>query len=580
MMPSRLCSFVSLVCAVFCKPPTYGQTPGVQVERLTGLADPLNDDWTTEKHWTHSKHQLGSLADWLKSGTDSNQLQTIVIADASATALRPENLERKRLAGRSSIARYRRSGATERSQRVGQALHTLVSPIREKGRSLRLEFKVVGLPAAAQDQWTTIVRYEAFSQADPGVIEQTAEWSVDWVKGESEDHPLIHGIDLLWFEEATRDRLMFQDCTRGVIRDGWDETLQFGADFWYGKIDAVGEITFFGHNGIAIGDVNGDGLEDLYVAMSTGLPNKLFVRQADGTVRDTAEQAGVAWLDDTKGVLFADMDNDGDQDLLCAIGPTIVLCKNDGTGRFDRFVSMKAPEAASFYSLCAADFDLDGDLDIYGVRYVHVRYGLSVPMPFHDANNGPPNHLLRNDGDDRYLDVTEETGLNVNNTRFSTACAWQDYDNDGDPDLYVTNDFGRSNLYRNDGGKFVDVAAQVGAEVQAAGMGVAWSDFDLDGDFDLYQSNMFSAAGNRIAYQPRFKAEAAPEIRREVQGHSLGNALLRNEGNGTFRDFSEQAGVRMGRWAWGSKFVDINNDGYDDIMVPNGFLTNDRKDDL
>ncbi|MEK6677402.1 MAG: VCBS repeat-containing protein [Planctomycetota bacterium] len=201
-------------------------------------------------------------------------------------------------------------------------------------------------------------------------------------------------------------------------------------------------------------------------------------------------------------------------------------------------------------------------------------------MPFHDANNGPSNHLMRNDGNDRFLDVTREVGLDVNNARFSLAATWADYDNDGDPDLYVANDFGRNNLYRNDGNHFVDVAATAGAEDQAAGMGASWSDFDLDGDFDLYVSNMFSSAGRRIAYQPQFKEHVADQLRQQIQRHALGNSLLQNQGDGTFRDISDSAGVRMGRWSWGSKFIDLNNDGYDDLIVPNGFLTNDRKDDL
>jgi hypothetical protein len=315
------------------------------------------------------------------------------------------------------------------------------------------------------------------------------------------------------------------------------------------------------------------------VAAGNGLPNRLFVQQPDGSSRETAYEAGVPWLDPTKGVLFVDLDNDGDQDILVALGPTIVYCRNDGKGVFTPFRKMRAATDAAFYSLSAADYDNDGDLDIYGCRYVKLQYGLSVPLPFHDANNGPPNHLLRNDGEEGFTDVTREAGLNVNNARFSMASSWSDYDNDGDVDLYVANDFGRNNLYRNDGGRFVDVAAEVGVEDQAAGMGVSWSDIDLDGDMDLHVANMFSSAGQRVTYQPRFKADAGEAVRREIQGHSLGNSLFRNDG-GRFSEISADAGVRMGRWSWGSLFVDFNNDGYDDIITPNGFLTNDRMDDL
>lgn len=413
-------------------------------------------------------------------------------------------------------------------------------------------------------------------------MQQTAHWRVDWSREGQGKPPRISRIELRTFAEISRPALQFSEHTAALLGGSPEASRQMrlGGEYWHGRVDGVGEPNLMGHQGIAVGDANGDGLEDLYVAMGTGLPNKLFLRRADGTLHDAAERAGVAWLDDTKGGLFADLDNDGDQDLLSAIGPTIVLGKNDGQGRFERFVRMRAPTAAPFYSLSVADYDLDGDLDIYGARYVEVLYGLSVPVPFHDAVNGPTNHLLRNDGNDRFTDVTLQSGLGTNNTRFSLAGVWADYDDDGDPDLYVTNDFGRNNLYRNDGGRFADVAAAAGAEDQAAGMGASWADYDLDGDLDLHVTNMFSAAGNRVARQPRFQPGIAAPQREQIRRHSVGNTLLANQGDGTFRDVSDEAGIRMGRWAWGAKFADLDNDGYEDLVVPNGFLTGAIEDDL
>ena len=186
---------------------------------------------------------------------------------------------------------------------------------------------------------------------------------------------------------------------------------------------------------------------------------------------------------------------------------------------------------------------------------------------------------MRNDGDDRFVDVTAVVGLDQNNRRFSLIGAWADYDRDGDPDLYVANDFGRNNLYRNDGGTFTDVAAETGTEDQAAGMGVAWADYDADGDFDLYVTNMYSAAGKRVAYQPRFQQGLAPDERSAIQRYSLGNSLFVNE-DGRFRNRSDNAGVRMGRWGWGSIFLDWDNDAQEDLLVPNGFVTGALEDDL
>ena len=144
----------------------------------------------------------------------------------------------------------------------------------------------------------------------------------------------------------------------------------------------------------------------------------------------------------------------------------------------------------------------------------------------------------------------------------------------------MANDFGRNNLYRNDDGKFEDVAAEAGVEDISAGMSVTWGDYDNDGQMDLYVSNMFSSAGNRIAYQRNFNTQATGQIRSELQRHARGNSLFRNTGEGTFEDVSIDTGVTMGRWAWSSNFVDLNNDGWEDIVVANGFLTNDDTQDL
>ena len=204
----------------------------------------------------------------------------------------------------------------------------------------------------------------------------------------------------------------------------------------------------------------------------------------------------------------------------------------------------------------------------------------SVPVPYHDAKNGGSNVLLRNDGDFRFVNVTRQTGLDHNNTRWSFAAAWQDYDRDGDLDLYVSNDFGRNNLYRQDADGFRDVAAETGVEDIASGMPAAWGDYNRDGYADIYVSNMFSAAGNRVAYQRRFEQIGAGAAVAQVKRMARGNTLFANTGDGRFDDVSESASVTMGLWAWGSKFVDLNNDGWLDLVVANGYFTNEDSGDL
>jgi hypothetical protein len=111
-------------------------------------------------------------------------------------------------------------------------------------------------------------------------------------------------------------------------------------------------------------------------------------------------------------------------------------------------------------------------------------------------------------------------------------------------------------------------------------MGITWGDYDRDGRMDVYISNMFSAAGNRITFQDKFKPDSPGEVKRRIQRLARGNTLLQNLGNGRFRDQSAGAGVEMGRWSWASQFVDLNNDSWLDLLVANGYITADDTGDL
>jgi hypothetical protein len=209
-----------------------------------------------------------------------------------------------------------------------------------------------------------------------------------------------------------------------------------------------------------------------------------------------------------------------------------------------------------------------------------------VNFVYHDANDGGPNLLLRNDisltksGNWEFTDVTQEVGLDAQNRRHSLAAAWEDYDNDGDLDLYVANDYGQNCLYRNDRGRFVNVAADAGVVDYGSGMSVSWADYNRDGQVDLYVGNMFSSAGNRITRQTQFKAGKDAQVQARFQRFAKGNSLFANLGDGIFRDVGAEAAVEMGRWAWSSVFADLNNDGWEDLLVANGYITTEDPGDL
>ena len=435
----------------------------------------------------------------------------------------------------------------------------------------------------------TEVRYDLVGSARTAWrIERVGRWRMDWRRDADGTWRVIEWAAL----QETRSRAarpVFDEVTTAAFgtNASFRQQLAHGLDSWLGRLDAVFMPGGMGHHGVSVGDADGDGRDDLYVAQPSGLPNRLFRNEGDGRFADVTEAAGLAVLDSTSESLFADVDNDGDQDLVLVTRTGLLLFTNDGKGRFapvaDAF-RFKGALRGSPTSVALADYDRDGFPDLYLCTYAYF-IGASedkagTPTPYHDAQNGPPNVLLRNDGHGRFVDVTDEVGLNENNDRFSFAAAWADYDEDGWPDLLVSNDFGRKNLYHNRGlrdGKirFEDVAARAGVEDYGAGMSAAFLDYDDDGHLDIYAGNMWTAAGLRVTSLPGFKPEAPAEVRDLYKRHARGNSLFRNRGDGTFEDVTLAAGAEMGRWAWSSDAIDFDSDGSLDLYVANGMFTRD-----
>ncbi len=459
---------------------------------------------------------------------------------------------------------------------------------------VQMKFKIVGTEIA-QDHATTTAYVEAYGRSRTlprQHAQQTATWRCRWIRKEGLDVPLLQRIEVVDYEEVVpigNNTASFIDCTEALLgkNPSYRDQLVYGADHWYGNLDVAFGI-HQGNQGLALGDADGDGREDLFVCQPAGLPSRLYLQQTDGTLLDHTQQSQLDWLDTAKSALFVDIDNDGDQDLLVSLNYSLIIFENMGNARFERRTQIDIHSWPS--SIAAADYDSDGDLDIYICGYNprgETAPGdiFANPVPYHDANNGARNFMMRNDGNWDFLDVTAAVGLDQNNHRFSFATAWEDYDNDGDLDLYVANDFGRNILYRNDLNgdgqrQFSDVSREAGVEDIAAGMSVTWGDYNHDGWMDLYVSNMFSSAGNRITSQSQFKSGEDDQTRQDIQRHARGNTLYENQGDGTFRDVSVEAAVTLGRWAWGSLFADINNDSWEDLYVVNGFFTTPDTGDL
>jgi hypothetical protein len=556
-------------------------------------SDPDAETWQTEKLGEAAQSQLDKLAKIMEGEKpiSATELSRFLAADFRCSSPASELA----VVFQDSALKVEVPPTQRERQHQGEeGLAHVLSELRGQPHTVaasRCKFKTFRV-LRTNDELSTTARWDLLVETSAEAIQQSAVWVCGWEMTEDQP-PRLRSIEIVAHQRVTRVRPqpLFADCTEAVLgsNDSYHQQLAYGLDHWLRRLPLYDGIIATSYHGLAVGDANGDGLDDVYVCqpggISGGLPNRLYVQQPDGSALDVSARAGLDWLTESHSALFLDLDDDADQDLVVATIAGLIFAENDGKGQFEQRVFKLVPEAPPL-SLAAADFDNDGDLDIYACCYARrTSTGENGrPMPYHDANNGGRNVLFRNDRDWRFTDVTQQVGLDQNNRRFSFACAWEDFDNDGDQDLYVANDFGRNNLYRNDRGQFADIADQAGVEDMSAGMSVSWGDVNNDGRMDLYVGNMWSSAGNRIAYQNRFLPAGADESALAgFRRHARGNSLFVNASQGgaaRFEDHSADARVAMAGWAWSSVFVDINNDGWQDLLVANGYITQEDERDL
>ena len=569
-------------------------TPAFGAEDFAAAIDPRADGWDSEALSEQAEAQLKRVAAWLVDAA-SGEADAVAATDlesvvddrfASAGFVSDELSARYRgpvFAVDSGVAAGSGDAAYRDVDGFSRALRSLAERLAGSGPP-RADFKLFSIEGDGSS-FATRSYFEA-SVAGATGRQLNAVWTTTWaVSPDGAAEPLLRTVEVGDYEETTAaGGPLFVDVTGAAVghNPSYRDQLLQPPDAWLNRITKAAGYNKTGWQGVSVADVNGDGLDDIFLPEQGGLPNRLYVQNPNGTFDDRSAAAAVDYLERALAGLFVDLDNDGDPDLVLSSRPAMLVLENDGGGGFAR-VRYVAGDIPDSNSLSAADYDGDGDLDLYVCAYrrAYDERGVASPVPYHDANNGGRNVLLRNDGGFRFVDATAEAGLDRNNRRFSLAASWEDYDGDGDADLYVANDYGRNNLYRNDGGRFVDVAGDAGVEDISSGMSVSWADYNRDGRMDVYVGNMFSAAGNRITYQRKFERDrqrAGPLA--EVQRMARGNSLFAGAEGGGFVDRSVQADVTMGRWSWSSVFGDINNDGWEDLVVANGNLTQTLPDDL
>ena len=412
-------------------------------------------------------------------------------------------------------------------------------------------------------------------------------------------------------EIADRERLLFDEVLDHALPDPYDRSRARKSHHVEhvismaktGRVSVAKEryARFFQqsangqHPALAVADVDNDGWDDLYVMVRWGR-NQLLHNLGDGTFVERADEMGLNIDGVSTSGIFADFDNDGDKDLF--LGRSLersMYLVNEG-GRFvdrsERLVSVPLPYLVA--SVSAADYNGDGLLDVYLSTYgpsgrreaaeIWAREFLTEqeardlmhryddPQVGHNRfinRIGPPNLLLVNRGEGRFELAAENKQVCL--WYNSLQATWADFDEDGDPDLYVSNDFAPDYLFRNDPTDgFADITQEAGGEtMRGFGMGASWGDYDNDGQQDLYISNMYSKAGMRITAQI---PDLDPRFRRSADG----NRLYRGRG-----DFFQlvsgrkppQMLVTQAGWSWGGQFMDVDNDGFLDIYAPSGYDT-------
>ena len=358
-----------------------------------------------------------------------------------------------------------------------------------------------------------------------------------------------------------------------------------------------------GFGGVSAPDYNNDGRPDVF--FPDGRRSRLYRNDgatASGEIRftDVTRETGLEGIDQANAGIFADVDNDGFEDLLVVryLAPNRFY-HNNGDGAFtDASAAMGLDLTAPCMSACFLDYDRDGYVDLYIGVYGNAF--TDIPrLPFF-AQNGGQNRLFHNNAGRGFTDVTERSG--TGDTGWSLAVASADYDNDGYPDLIAANDFGRKNLYHNNGdGTFSEVAKEAGVLDFSGGMGVAFGDFDDDGRLDIYTSNINSnqrwfgedmtvSQYMRNVLRTRWALFDAGEywkVYNLLGPHWMevgtmigeGNSLFHNNGDGTFTELKDSHTNRAG-WSWSVAFFDMDNDTKLDLYAANGWISNTPSTDL
>ncbi len=314
------------------------------------------DAWPTEVFHERAKAQLDRLKHYLTKGGDFPEgLRAASFVDRPLRPVSPETIftGSRFVVDRAGPEDFERDADAAEG---GPFLETWATAYRPG--TVEAWFKI--FQVEKEPTGTTTRLWANLSGAvDDGWRQESATWTCVWT---TDDPPLMQFIEVTGHEMSQArtgaEARPLNDCTEAVFDSvqTYADQLAHGIDHWEERLEATFGVNVSGWESLALGDVNGDGLDDVYVCQPGGLPNRLFLQKPDGTVFDASSFSGVDWRLQTQSALLVDLDNDGDQDLALATTLGLLLMANDGRGAFTVKVSELLPEAAPM-GLSSADFD-------------------------------------------------------------------------------------------------------------------------------------------------------------------------------------------------------------------------------
>lgn len=352
-----------------------------------------------------------------------------------------------------------------------------------------------------------------------------------------------------------------------TVQNPYDDPAMWGDRYTEFQTGEIG-------TGLAVGDLNDDGLPDIYVVNKTR-PNQLFLQVAPFRFADASATAGAPGGPTWKtGVTLADVNNDGALDLyVCQFDGPNLLYLNDGHGRFTEAGHAAGLDLVSGSVVGAfADYDRDGRLDLFVVT--NVRDARLHP-------EGEVSHLYHNRGDGTFEEVTARAGLSSGRAQGHSA-TWFDYNDDGWPDLYVANDFAApDHFYRNNGDStFTDVLAEAVPHTPWFAMGADFGDIDNDGRLDLFVGDMAGTTHFKSKVTMGNMGGLVNDMDRLTTPQYMTNAVFLNSGADRFLEIARLAGLASSDWTWSPRFEDLDNDGWVDLHITNGMVRSFTDSDL